>query len=95
MKAQSTRLAATSENVANSLTPGYARRTTVLSQSPTGGVEAGVTISDDPTTPESSNVDLAEEMLSTIDTQNAFAANARVFEAGADMWDVLMSIKRD
>ncbi|WP_416796822.1 flagellar basal body rod protein [Ciceribacter azotifigens] len=45
--------------------------------------------------PDTSDVDLGQEMLDTIQAEIGFKANAAVFETGADMWDVLMSIKRD
>jgi len=34
-------------------------------------------------------------MLDVMTTRQSFAANAAVFETGADMWDMLMSIKKD
>jgi flagellar basal-body rod protein FlgC len=30
-----------------------------------------------------------------IEAEDSFQANATVFETGADMWDMLVSIKRD
>ncbi len=38
---------------------------------------------------------MASEMLDAIGAELSFKANASVFETGADMWDVLMRIKRD
>ncbi len=95
MQAQTTRLSATANNVANALTPGYDRTVTTFSTRPTGGVSASVSTSGEDTLPDSSNVDLASEMLDAIGAELSFKANASVFETGADMWDVLMSIKRD
>ncbi|MDO9416446.1 flagellar basal body protein [Pararhizobium sp.] len=40
-------------------------------------------------------VDLAAEMIDMVQAEIGFKANASVFETGADLWDVLMSIKRD
>jgi flagellar hook protein FlgE len=40
-------------------------------------------------------ISLASEMLDVMSAEVGFAANAMVFETGADLWDVLMSIKRD
>jgi len=40
-------------------------------------------------------IDLASEMLDVMSAETNFVANAMVFETGADLWDVLMSIKRD
>ncbi|MBW8299388.1 MAG: flagellar basal body protein [Hydrogenophaga sp.] len=95
MQAQTTRLSAAANNVANALTPGYDRAVTSFSTRPSGGVSASVSPSGDTTLPDRSNVDLASEMLDAIGAELAFKANASVFETGADMWDVLMSIKRD
>ena len=40
-------------------------------------------------------ISLASEMLDVMSAETNFKANALVFETGADLWDVLMSIKRD
>lgn len=95
MKAQTARLSATANNVANALMPGHDRAVTSFSTRPTGGVTASVSPSGEPTLPGSSNVDLASEILDAIGAELSFNANASMFETGADMWDVLMSIKRD
>lgn len=95
LQAQTTRATATANNVANSLTSGYDRRVSELVTSPGGGVSATVSPSGEPTLPGSSNVDLAGEMLNLAETEIAFKANAAVWETGADIWDVLLSIKRD
>jgi flagellar hook protein FlgE len=95
MEAQQTRAAATTNNVANAMTSGYARQDTQFSTTEQGGVSASVTPSGSSPFSETSNVDLASEMLSLIETEIGFKANASLWETGADMWDVLMSIKRD
>lgn len=40
-------------------------------------------------------IDLASEMLDVMSAETNYKANALVLEAGADLWDVLMTIKRD
>ena len=40
-------------------------------------------------------ISLESEMLDVMSAEVGFKANAMVFETGADLWDVLMSIKRD
>jgi flagellar hook protein FlgE len=95
MQAQTKRLAATANNVANAGTPGYDRQTTSLSTTASGGVQATVTPSDAPTPDNGSNVDLADEMRGMLEARTSFAANAAVFETGASMWDMLMTMKRD
>ncbi|MBO3760580.1 flagellar basal body protein [Ciceribacter sp. L1K22] len=94
MQAQTTRLSATANNVANALTPGYDRRVTDFVTGSRGGVTASVSPSGETTLPDASNVDLAQEMLSLVEAETAFKANAAVWETGAEIWDVLLSIKR-
>jgi flagellar basal-body rod protein FlgC len=96
MQAQAKRLATAAHNIANAQTPGYNRLDTQVSSLPnSGGVTTTVTPSTSVTFPESSNVDMASEMLDAFTSAQGFAANAAAFETGADMWAVLMSIKRD
>ena len=95
MQAQQTRAAATANNIANAMTPGYDRLDTYFSSEEAGGVWASVSPSGAATSDEGSNIDLAQEAVSLIESEIGFKANASVWETGADMWDVLMSIKRD
>ena len=46
-------------------------------------------------TPRQSDVDLGMEIADLVEAAQSYKANAAVFETGADMWDMLMSIKRD
>ena len=39
--------------------------------------------------------DLATEMLNLTEGEQAYRANAAVFEAGADLWDILGVVTRD
>lgn len=39
--------------------------------------------------------DPAMDMLDLVSAETGFRANAAVFETGADLWEVLESIKRD
>ena len=95
MTAQTDRLSATADNIANLSTAGYNRRETAMSSLANGnGVAATVTPSSDPVPANGSNVDPAAEMLTMIDAGLAFKANAAAFETGADLWQVLASIKR-
>lgn len=89
MMAQTTRVAAAANNVANADTPGYQRLNTSLSSlGGSGGVTASVSPSD-------GDVDMGSELTDMMMAEQSYKANASVFETGADMWDVLMSIKRD
>jgi flagellar basal-body rod protein FlgC len=47
------------------------------------------------TSPNGQNVDTGQELLDTLVAEQGFKANASVFETGADMWDVLMTMVRD
>lgn len=94
--AQQTRVANIANNVANADTPGYKRLNTNLTSTEPSGVAASTTSADTPTaTADTSNVDPLTEMTGLISSEQAFAANAKVFETGADMWDMLMTIKKD
>lgn len=42
---------------------------------------------------ESSTVDIASELTTMIEAQRGYTANSKVFQAGSDMLDVLMSLK--
>ncbi|NBB47345.1 flagellar basal body rod protein [Rhizobium sp. CRIBSB] len=95
MQAQQTRLAASANNIANTMTPGYDRRETTFTSAPSGGVSATVRPSGDAVLGDGSNVDLADEMLSLIQGEIGFKANAAAWETGAELWDVLKTIVRD
>lgn len=43
---------------------------------------------------EQSNVDMASELVSMIEAQRAYQANSKVFQTGAELLDVLISLKR-
>lgn len=87
MQAQSTRLAASASNIANIDTPAYAPLRTDLSATAPSGVSAQVSAS-------SGDVEETGEMLGIIEAREGFEANASVFDTGASMWDMLMTINR-
>jgi flagellar hook protein FlgE len=43
---------------------------------------------------EQSNVDLATELTSMIDSQRGYSANSKVFQTGSELMDVLINLKR-
>ncbi|MEL6750546.1 MAG: flagellar hook protein FlgE [Pseudomonadota bacterium] len=43
---------------------------------------------------EQSNVDIAEELTSMIQSQRGYTANSKVFQTGSDLMDVLVNLKR-
>jgi flagellar basal body rod protein FlgC len=45
--------------------------------------------------PSDEGVDLATEMLDLTEGEVAYRANATVFEAGADLWEILGVVSRD
>jgi flagellar hook-associated protein FlgK len=93
MLASTNRLSATAQNVANMDTPGYRRMNASSSATEGGGVTTSVTESDG-AEGSASDVDIGTEMLDMMEAETSFKANASVFETGADMWDVLMTINR-
>lgn len=95
LQAQSKRMDNIASNTANQLTPGYSARETGLSAQIPSGISATTTLSTAPADQTGNNTDPLQDAVGMMDAKNAFHANADAFEAGADMWDVLMSIKRD
>lgn len=87
MQAQSTRLAATANNAANIDNPGYSPLLTNFAAVEPGGVHVNVGAA-------TGEVDEAGEMLDMIEAREGVEANASVFETGASLWDMLLSIKR-
>ena len=47
-----------------------------------------------PSALEQSNVDLAEELTTMIQSQRGYTANSKVFQTGSDLMDVLVNLKR-
>lgn len=43
---------------------------------------------------EGSNVDIAEELTSMIESQRSYTANSKVFQTGSDLMDILVNLKR-
>lgn len=95
MLAQQVRVSNVASNIANADTPGYRRLNTNLSAANSGVTATTQRSSQEPVTPDTSNVDPLQEVTEMMGAHHAFAANAKVFETGADMWDMLMSINRD
>ncbi len=94
MLAQSTRANAIADNLANSSTRGYSRLNTSFAAANAGSdVQAIIRPNEVPT--DGSEIDLAAELTELIETGQNYKANATVFETGADLWDMLRSIKHD
>ena len=94
----------TSNNIANANTDGFKKSRTTFEEVSTGGVKANV---QEVTTPginketiqnnrlietESSNVDLAEELVEMISTQTAYGANLKSLKASNEMLGSLLDI---
>lgn len=58
-------------------------------------IAAGNVANADTAAETDAEISLANELLTLQQAEIGFKANALVFETGADLWDVLMSIKRD
>lgn len=43
---------------------------------------------------ENSNVDIAQELTSMIESQRSYTANSKVFQTGSDLMDILVNLKR-
>lgn len=43
---------------------------------------------------EDSNVDIAEELTSMIESQRNYTANSKVFQTGSELLEVLVNLKR-
>ncbi|MGO7673046.1 flagellar basal body protein [Rhizobium ruizarguesonis] len=88
MLAQTTKIGAIANNVANISTSGYARLNTSFTSVEPSGAQAVVSQIDQPVYP-------VTELTDLIEAEQSYKANAVAFETGADMWEMLMSIKRD
>lgn len=95
MAAQEAKLSAVANNIANSETPGYRRMTTTFISHAPAGVQAEITQPAPAAATDDPNVDPNEEFAAMIAAQAGYKVNAAAFEAGADLWDVLATIKRD
>ncbi len=43
---------------------------------------------------ENSNVDVATELTTMIESQRSYTANSKVFQTGSELMDVLVNLKR-
>ena len=110
MKAQAERLRHVSENIANTDTPGYRRKTVSFEEMATGAVEAGRVSLDqtaltevyDPAHPlangqgfyDGSNVNLLIEIADAREAQRSYEANLKMFDQVRQMSQQLMDLLR-
>ncbi len=102
MNAMGTKMSATANNVANSNTDGFKKDRVTFTDRENGGVSAevskvdtpGTIVEDQGTTRELSNVDLAEELVSTIPTQGIYTANVKMIQTQDEMMGTLLDIKK-
>ncbi len=92
LKAQATRLSATASNIANGATPNYKAQRVVMTTNPSGGVSAVLSRDLSPGRPipqieglpsrdkETSNVDLASEMVNLMTIRHSFQANLQALK---------------
>lgn len=88
MQAAAAQFAVSADNIAHLNTPDHQRKVAETAPLAAGGVQATVLTGE-------TGVNAEEELLSLIGAKIAFEANASVFETGAELWDVLATIKRD
>jgi flagellar basal-body rod protein FlgC len=110
MKAQANRLRHLSENIANTDTPGYRRKTVSFQEMATGAVETGRVTLDrtalseiyDPAHPlandsgfyQGSNVELLVEIADAREAQRSYEANLKMFDQVRQMSQSLMDLLR-
>lgn len=94
MDAQASRLSATADNIANSETPGYRREVSYLTTLNPGSPQS-VRATVRAEANGSGGIDPTSEMVDMIEGAQSFALNADVFETGADLWQLLSTVKRD
>lgn len=91
MQAQTTRLHVAANNIANTGTEDYRAQQSTTIALPENGTVRTIIREDS----EGYDFNLSAEFFDTINAATAFTASALVFETGADLWDVLKSMKRD
>ena len=104
LKAFSKSLAVTSNNVANMNTNGYKKSRAVLQEGQNGGVEVSIQKIDTPGSPipfeeasdgqvrETSNVDLAEEMVHMMLAQRGHEGNVKSLQAQDELIGTILDI---
>ena len=99
-------MAVTSNNVANSLSKGYKKSRAILEQGQNGALGVVIQKIDTPGAPisypdglngtkqveETSNVDLAEEMVNMITDQRGFEANLRSVKTKEELEETILNI---
>lgn len=101
LRALATRQNVTANNIANSESKSFKKSNVVLEEGPTGAVTAktqpvstpGTMINQaDGTLEESSNVDLTQEIVSTIPTKHAYEANLKALQTSVEMEDSVLNL---
>lgn len=94
LNALATQQKVTAGNIANSSSEKFKKSTAILEESPNGAVTAKIqqvntpgtmTLQEDGTLTEGSNVDLAKEMMTMIPTRNAYEANLKALKVSTEM----------
>ena len=87
MNAASLRLDTSAHNIANSMTPGFKRQSTLQEAAPGGGVRASVTQA------EAEGTSLAEDLVTQIDASYQFKANLKVVQTQDRMLGALLDMR--
>ena len=94
MQAAQTQLDVAASNIANAQTANYQRRVVVQSSSPDGGVSATVTTETSASSgASSSDASLTTDVVSELQSKNAFLANLAVFKTSNKMSGALLDAK--
>ncbi len=102
IKAMEKRMSTTANNLANTVSDGFKKDRVTLSENQNGGVDAtvskvdtpGTIVEDQGTTRELSNVDMAEELVSTIPTKAIYTANLKMIQAQDELMGMVVNIKK-
>lgn len=102
MKAMEKRMGVAANNLANVVSDGFKKDRVSLSENQNGGVEASISKVDTPgsvvedqgTTRELSNVDMAEELTSTIPTKAIYTANLKMIQTQDELIGSIIDLKK-
>ncbi len=107
LQAHGKKMGATSNNIANNLSDDYKKKQTHLLEGYAGSVDTSIVEIDTPgpiieeqlsdnevRQRELSNVDLGEEIASTIPTQRGYEANTKAIQAYDDMLGTVIDMKK-
>ena len=95
MQAAQTQLDVAASNIANAQTPNYQRRNVVQSSSPGGGVTTTIAATGEPNSASAGSTDasLTTDIVTELQSKNAFLANLAVFKTADKMAGTLLDVQ--